>query len=129
MSGQLRVFTPLDRLCRSATLAASSKTLGPEFHEERKPVAKTTTKRKETFELVEPLAGNVQLVGDFTGWQRRPIELERQKDGVWRATVPLEPGAHEYRFLVDGQWRDDCRCEARRANPFGGENCVREVSP
>jgi 1,4-alpha-glucan branching enzyme len=104
-------------------------TLDPEFHEERKPVAKTTSKRKETFEMVEPVAGSVQLVGDFTGWQRRPIELERQKDGIWRATVPLEPGAHEYRFLVDGEWRDDSRCPTRRANPFGGENCVREVSP
>lgn len=41
-------------------------------------------------------------MGDFTEWQRRPIELKRQKDGVWRATVPLEAGTHEYRFIVDG---------------------------
>ena len=98
-------------------------------HEERNPVAKTQLKRKETFEFVEPLAGSVQLVGDFTAWQDRPIELKRQKTGVWRATVPLDPGPHEYRFLVDGQWRDDAHCGARSPNPFGGENCIREVSP
>ncbi len=91
-------------------------------------MAKTTLKRKETFELVEPTASSVQLVGDFTGWQLCPVELKRQKDGVWRATVPLEPGPHEYRFIVDGKWRDDSRCSARAPNPFGGENCLREVA-
>ena len=92
-------------------------------------MAKTQLKRKETFELVEPVACSVQLVGDFTGWADRPIDLKRQKDGVWRATVPLEPGAYQYRFVVDGQWRNDARCPARAPNPFGGENCVREVAP
>ena len=92
-------------------------------------MAKTQLKRKETFELVEPMAGSVQLVGDFTNWQDHPIELKRQKDGVWRATVPLDAGTHEYRFMVDGQWRDDGRCSGRCPNPFGGENCVRDVAP
>ena len=52
-------------------------------------------KKKESFELVEPNAADVQLVGDFTGWEQNPIALKRQKDGCWKATVPLEPGQHE----------------------------------
>ena len=78
---------------------------------------------------MDPDAAKVLLVGDFTGWNENPIPLRRQKDGSWRATIPLEPGTHEYRFLVDGQWRDDSASCARRANPFGGQNCVREVAP
>jgi 1,4-alpha-glucan branching enzyme len=90
-------------------------------------VGKEQTK-KETFQIVEPGATNVLLVGDFTDWNHNPIPLKRQKDGVWKAIVALEPGSHEYRFLVDGQWRDDGQCDARRPNPFGGENCVRDVA-
>jgi 1,4-alpha-glucan branching enzyme len=92
----------------------------------RVPVAKAE-KNKETFELDEPNARSVVLVGDFTGWESNPIPLKRQKDGSWRVTVALEPGVHQYRFLVDGEWRDDARCDARQANPFGGVNCVRQV--
>jgi 1,4-alpha-glucan branching enzyme len=55
------------------------------------------------------------------------VSLKKQRDGSWTATVPLEPGVHEYRFLVDGQWRDDETCRSRKPNAFGAQNCVREV--
>jgi 1,4-alpha-glucan branching enzyme len=87
------------------------------------------TKKKETFELNEPNASVVELLGGFTNWEENPIPLRRQKNGVWRATVTLEPGAHEYRFRVDGQWRDDLGNVGRCPNPFGGENCIRDVGP
>jgi len=29
------------------------------------------------------------------------------KNGEWKATAALGEGQHEYRYLVDGQWRDD----------------------
>ena len=85
-------------------------------------------KKKESFELIEPYASEVQLVGDFTDWEQKPIALKRQKDGCWKATVPLDPGTHQYRFIVDGQWRDDSACSQRATNPFGSQNCVRDVS-
>ncbi|MXW77650.1 MAG: hypothetical protein F4Z57_01385, partial [Gemmatimonadetes bacterium] len=37
-------------------------------------------------------------------------------------TLPL--GKHEYRFVVDGEWRDDPQCEERRPNSFGTTNCI-----
>jgi 1,4-alpha-glucan branching enzyme len=86
-------------------------------------------KKKETFQLIDPNATDVLLVGDFTDWEDSPIILKQQKDGIWKTTVELEPGQHEYRFLVDGQWRDDLRCSFRKSNPFGGENCIRDVAP
>jgi len=45
----------------------------------------------------------VQLVGDFTDWDERPINMQKDKTGTWRATVTLEQGSHSYRFIADGQ--------------------------
>lgn len=86
------------------------------------------TKRKQTFSFSASSAMSVQLVGDFTHWQESPINLRKEADGVWRTTVELEPGVHHYRFLVDGQWRDDPECSMHVANPYGGENMVRKVA-
>ncbi|MBI5384293.1 MAG: isoamylase early set domain-containing protein [Verrucomicrobia bacterium] len=84
-------------------------------------------KKREAFTLHEPEAACVQLVGDFSEWAKNPINLKKQKDGVWKATVSLPSGTHQYRFLVDGQWRDDPNCPTRVPNPFGEMNCIREV--
>ena len=85
------------------------------------------TQRKENFAFFAPEAENVELVGDFTNWEESPITLKRSKDGTWKAAVPLDPGTHEYRFKVDGEWRNDPECPQRQTNPFGDENCIREV--
>jgi 1,4-alpha-glucan branching enzyme len=83
--------------------------------------------RKQTFSIAAPAALRVQLAGDFTHWQKRPIDMQKGADGIWRTTVVLEPGAHPYRFLVDGQWRDDPACALRVPNPFGSQDAVRQV--
>ena len=81
-------------------------------------------KQKVTFSFTGPEAETVQVAGDFTGWQQAPIGLKKDKTGVWKKTVSLEPGRYEYRLLVDGHWRDDPQCANRQPNQFGGENCV-----
>ena len=85
--------------------------------------------KKETFQLIAPEAEEVLLLGDFTNWEENPILLRHQNDGIWKISLPLEPGRHEYRFIVDGQWCDDVRSTHHIPNPFGGQNCVREVVP
>ncbi len=89
--------------------------------------AKTTSKA-QTFTLNAPEAARVLLVGDFTKWQERPIAMRRQRAGLWQATVALAPGDHHYRFIVDGEWRDDPDCPVRVANPFGTQDAVRRVA-
>ena len=81
----------------------------------------------QTFSLLAPGASRVQLVGDFTDWQEQPIEMRKSTSGVWLATVNLETGPHYYRFLVDGEWRDDPGCTVRAPNDFGSQNMVRTV--
>lgn len=87
----------------------------------------TANRRMQTFSLAAADATNVQLVGDFTQWQEKPVNLQKGADGIWRATVELPPGAYHYRYLVDGQWRDDPECAMQVSNPFGGQNAVRQV--
>ena len=74
-----------------------------------------------------PEANSVQLVGDFTHWQRKPVNLVKQADGVWKTSVALAAGTYHYRFLVDGTWCDDPQCTLRIPNIFGSHNMVREV--
>ena len=84
--------------------------------------------RTQTFSFATPTALSVQLVGDFTHWQQEAINMQKGADGIWRTTVELPPGAYHYRFLVDGQWRDDPECTLHVPNPFGAQNCVRQVA-
>jgi len=88
---------------------------------------KDPSSRKESFTYFAPTADNVMLVGDFTEWEQNPISLKKQKDGTWKASVELESGEYQYRFLVDGQWQDDEQCPDRRPNGFGQQNCIRQV--
>lgn len=84
--------------------------------------------KQQTFSITAPTAMSVQLVGDFTHWQEKPIAMKKEQGGVWRIGVELTPGTHHYRFLVDGQWQDDPECTVRVPNPFGGQNSVRQVA-
>ena len=86
-----------------------------------------SNKKKETFSFNAPDALSVMLVGDFTHWQKEPISMRKDASGIWKATVALEPGTHHYRFLVNGEWRDDPECTLRVQNPYGGQNSVRNV--
>ncbi len=82
---------------------------------------------KTVFSFTAPEAQTVQLAGDFTDWELSPLSLKKLKNGLWKTTVALEVGSYQYRFLVDGQWRDDPDCAARVPNSFGAENCVRQI--
>ena len=92
-----------------------------------KPPTRSPAERRVAFSLSAPDARNVKLVGDFTGWEEAAREMTRQHNGSGKATIAVPPGQHEYRFIVDGPWADDPKCEVRKPNPFGGENCTRIV--
>lgn len=94
----------------------------------RKTAAKKAPQRRRiTFWLEDGHAHKVAVAGSFSNWDEEPIPLQRTDNGSWKATVLLPPGRYEYRFLVDGQWRDDPRCDERVANSFGSANCVLNV--
>lgn len=90
--------------------------------------SRKTAKDEQVFSFSSPTALSVMLVGDFTHWKNHPISMKKQKGGVWKTKISMEPGTYHYRFLVDGEWRDDPECTLRVPNPFGEFNSVREVS-
>jgi 1,4-alpha-glucan branching enzyme len=92
-------------------------------------MTKPMKKQKVNFSCKAPAAQSVQVLGDFTGWERAPLNLKKSKAGLWTNTVSLAPGRYAYRLLVDGQWRDDPGCQLREPNAFGGENCICVVNP
>lgn len=84
-------------------------------------------KKRRTFSLAAPNATFVTLAGDFTNWQINAIPMKKHPDGTWKVSVPLEPGEHRYRFLVDGAWQDDPACSVHAPNPFGSNDAVISV--
>jgi len=79
------------------------------------------------FQLEAPQAGSVKLAADFTDWEKSPLDMTKLEGGVWHAVIPLPPGDHSYRFIVDGQWWDDPHPALRASNPFGTTNAVVKV--
>jgi hypothetical protein len=79
------------------------------------------------FRLAAPRARSVRLAADFTEWEKYALSLQQAGDGEWEVRVSLSPGQYGYRFLVDGQWQDDPRCQRQEPNPFGTANSVAEI--
>ena len=73
------------------------------------------------FVLSAPNATRVAVAGDFSGWQ--PVHaMSRSAAGVWTVVVPLDPGVHDYAFVVDGErWVPDPTAPGVK-DGFGGVN-------
>jgi hypothetical protein len=61
------------------------------------------------FVFVDRQAREVAIVGTFNQWRKDANPLQATGvPGVWVASVPLEPGRHEYAFVIDGEkWSAD----------------------
>jgi 1,4-alpha-glucan branching enzyme len=88
-------------------------------------------KKRIKFTLEAPEAGAVFIAGDFNDWDTgsHPLKPDGKngKRGTWKGIVHLDPGIHEYRFIVDGAWHDDPTCMEGVPNEFGTCNCVVRV--
>ena len=84
-------------------------------------------KKQVMFSLEAPHAQRVHVMGSFCDWKTDSCVMKKGRSGHWKASLALPPGRYEYRFLVDGEWRDDPNCPERVPNPFGTENCVLHV--
>jgi hypothetical protein len=66
-------------------------------------------------------ASHVALAGSFTGW-RPDFELSETMPGTWSILIPLQPGIHDYAFVVDGEhWLTDPHA-FQIDDGFGGTN-------
>jgi hypothetical protein len=66
----------------------------------------------------------VAITGEFSRWTKEGISLKNVSEDTWQAVLDLASGRHEYRLVVDGEWRDDPEAKMRTPNSFGTQNCV-----
>ena len=48
-------------------------------------------------------AKEVKISGSWNGWL--PIEMFRESEGTWSVITKVPVGTHEFKFIVDGEWR------------------------
>ncbi len=91
--------------------------------------AQTNSSRESLaeFVVIAPKAESVSIAGTFNHWNTNALKLTKDYKGNWRGSLRLKPGRYEYRFFVDGDWRDDPLAKATIGNAFGSKNAILEI--
>jgi len=93
-----------------------------------KKESKATEKvRKTEFSLSAPQAQSVSIAGDFNQWNPSSHPLTMDDKGIWRMSLPLNPGQYEYRFFVDGEWQNDPNGSSSVEDLLGTSNSLKIV--
>jgi chromosome partitioning protein len=73
-------------------------------------------------------ARDVRIAGDFNGWvPDRGVLSHVEPDGearVWTKILELAPGTYQYKYVVDGAWREDPENPQAVADPNGARSSV-----
>jgi 1,4-alpha-glucan branching enzyme len=85
-------------------------------------------KRKVTFSMNSSDAEEVILMGDFNNWNPKKHPMQKDRNGMWVKSVIISPGKYEYKFLVDGQWKEDPQNSQLYPNCFGTYNNIINVT-
>lgn len=79
------------------------------------------------FEFEDADAKKVSVVGNFNDWNKDANQMKLE-NGVWKCTVHLKPGKHEYQFVVnDTDWVVDPKSGNAVKNKYEGMNSVIEI--
>ncbi|MEM7412475.1 MAG: AAA family ATPase [Myxococcota bacterium] len=110
-----------------AALAIEVAVDAPEVYEAT-PEPAVASSREVVVRFRESRAHDVRIAGDFNGWVpdrgvRSLVEAEGD-DRVWTKILQLSPGRYQYRYVVDGEWRDDPENPDAVTNQNGGRNSV-----
>ena len=110
-----------------AALAVEVEATAPEAAA-RIPLTAASDPREVVVQYRDPAAHDVRIAGDFNGWVpdkgvRSLIEAE-EHGRVWTKILQLPPGTYQYRYVVDGEWREDPENPEVTTSPVGGRNSV-----
>jgi len=76
----------------------------------------------------DPRAQDVRIAGDFNGWvPDKGVRSLIEADGearVWTKILQLTPGRYQYRYVVDGVWREDPDNPEGVPSDVGGRNSI-----
>ena len=71
---------------------------------------------------------SVSVAGSFNGWNPGANPMKKTGENIWELSLPLPPGSHPYKLVVDEQWRLDPANPKKAADGAGHENSVVQVS-
>ncbi|MEW6709631.1 MAG: isoamylase early set domain-containing protein [Candidatus Riflebacteria bacterium] len=95
-----------------------------------KPESGPTASGEESevdFELEDAEATKVSIVGTFNNWDKNANPMKKEND-VWKCTLKLKPGKHEYQFVVnETDWILDPKSGKNVNNKYEGKNSIIEV--
>lgn len=69
---------------------------------------------KTEFVWADGAENDVKLSGAWNGWM--PIQMYHEGGGMWSVVTPVPAGTHEFKFVVDGDWKHSTR------HPTVGDN-------
>lgn len=93
-------------------------------------VRRAPTKQSVTFEYFDPAARIVTIAGEFNDWNPLARPLKKDRGGLWKIALRLEPGSYQYKFVINGErWEEDPLNLHRVYNEHGTFNSIRKVGP
>lgn len=70
------------------------------------------------------------ICGSFTHWQKMPMQWRQTaQGGEWYKVIDLGTGSHQYKFIIDGQWRHDHTAPTVLDNLGNVNNCINVTPP
>ncbi|MBU6340398.1 MAG: hypothetical protein KGS48_02785 [Bacteroidetes bacterium] len=72
-------------------------------------------------------AQSVILAGSFNSWDEHALKMKKTARG-WHIRLELQPGAYQYKFIVDGVWMHDPENPVRQLNEYNTFNSVLVIS-
>jgi 1,4-alpha-glucan branching enzyme len=67
-----------------------------------------TARRRVTFAIESEPGKIVSVAGAFNNWDtEKKILKDKEKNGIYKCTMLIEPGTYEYKFFIDGTWYID----------------------
>lgn len=81
-----------------------------------------------SYRPTDPNVKKVAVAGQFNGWNADSHPLRRAPDGGFEVFVPLPPGSHPYKLVIDGAWSLDPANPERIVDAAGNENSVARVA-
>lgn len=85
---------------------------------EKKSKGKVKLKRA-AFSLEAPGAKEVFLLGNFNNLDPGENLMKKEKTGIWKKFIMVPPGRYEYKFVVDGKWRNNPNSKDSCHNCYG----------
>ena len=86
--------------------------------------------RSVEFRFTPVISGitNVFLAGTFNDWNDSKTRMsDADNDGTYTVTLLLAQGSYQYKFVVDGNWKQDPNNPDGVEDGFGGQNSLLKV--